>query len=180
AALNDRNYPKPCLLLYSRACSLSKNMKKNSRTASGKNTDTAKRKAKDTAAELSAAGTSKLKSQDINLIVKKAPTSRMPENIKPMKATLVDEAFDDPDWLYEVKWDGYRAVATVQQGEVSLVSRNNLSFEKYYPLIQLLKEWKSDMVIDGEIVVLNDKGLSDFGALQNWRSEADGHLVYYV
>ena len=155
-------------------------MKRNSRTASGKNRDADKRKAKDTATELSAADTSKLKSQDINLILKKAPKSRMPENIKPMKATLVDEAFDDPNWLYEVKWDGYRAVATVQQGEVSLVSRNNLSFEKYYPLIQLLQDWKINAVIDGEIVVLNDKGLSDFGALQNWRSEADGHLVYYV
>ena len=41
-------------------------------------------------------------------------------------------------------------------------------------------KWKLDAVIDGEILVLNDKGISDFGALQNWRSEADGSLVYYV
>ena len=47
----------------------------------------------------------------------------MPKNIKPMKATLVDEPFDDPDWLYEVKWDGYRAVASINKGEVDLISR---------------------------------------------------------
>lgn len=97
-----------------------------------------------------------------------------------MKATLVDEPFDDPDWVYEVKWDGYRAIARINKGEVELISRNNLPFEKYYPIIKSLKNWKTSAVIDGEILVLNEKGISDFGALQNWRSEADGNLVYYV
>ncbi|HEX3008038.1 MAG TPA: hypothetical protein VHO90_10525, partial [Bacteroidales bacterium] len=58
---------------------------------------------------------------------------------------------------------------------------NNKSFsEKYYPICQALENWKFDAVIDGEILVINDKGISDFGALQNWRSEADGSLVMYV
>ncbi|HEX8022137.1 DNA ligase D, partial [Mucilaginibacter sp.] len=100
--------------------------------------------------------------------------------IKPMKATLVDEPFDDPDWLYEVKWDGYRAIAVIDKKGAELISRNNLPFEKYYPINKLLKDWQINAVIDGEILVLNDKGISDFGALQNWRSEADGNLVYYV
>src|SRR5690606_9163050 len=47
-------------------------------------------------------------------------------------------------------------------------------------IVDLLKNWQVNAVIDGEIVVLNDQGLSNFGALQNWRSEADGNLVYYV
>ncbi|SKB30277.1 bifunctional non-homologous end joining protein LigD [Parapedobacter luteus] len=117
---------------------------------------------------------------DVAALLKKAPKSPIPDKVKPMKATLIDEPFDDPDWVYEVKWDGYRAVAHVSKRGVSLASRNSIPFDKYYPLIDVLKGWRINALIDGEIVVLNDKGLSDFGALQNWRSEADGNLVYYV
>lgn len=117
---------------------------------------------------------------DVAAILKSAPKSSVPKSIKPMKATLVDAPFDDPDWLYEVKWDGYRAVAVMDKHGAELISRNNIPFDKYYPINDILKKWKINAVIDGEILVLNDKGLSDFGALQNWRSEADGNLVYYV
>lgn len=117
---------------------------------------------------------------DVEQLLKKAPESKAPTKIKPMKATLVDEPFDDPDWLYEVKWDGYRAIAMIDKKGAELISRNNLPFDKYYPINKLLKDWQINAVIDGEILVLNDKGVSDFGALQNWRSEADGNLVYYV
>ncbi|MCO5946485.1 DNA ligase D [Mucilaginibacter flavidus] len=117
---------------------------------------------------------------DVAALVKSAPKAAIPKNVKPMKATLVDEPFDDPDWLYEVKWDGYRAVAIINKGDVQLVSRNNLPFDKFYPIVAALKKWKINAVIDGEVLVLNDKGISNFGALQNWRSEADGQLVYYV
>jgi bifunctional non-homologous end joining protein LigD len=117
---------------------------------------------------------------DVEALIKAAPKTAVPKNIKPMKATLVDEPFDDADWLYEVKWDGYRAIATISKDNTELISRNNLSFDKFYPIIKLLKSWKINAIIDGEILVLNDKGISDFGALQNWRSEADGELAYYV
>ncbi|MFD2871244.1 DNA ligase D [Mucilaginibacter ximonensis] len=117
---------------------------------------------------------------DVAALLKSAPKTAVPKNIKPMKATLVDAPFDDPDWLYEVKWDGYRAVAVINKNSAELISRNNLPFDKYYPINDILKKWNINAVIDGEILVLNDKGLSDFGALQNWRSEADGNLVYYV
>jgi bifunctional non-homologous end joining protein LigD len=118
---------------------------------------------------------------DVKKALKSAPAVAMPKNIQPMKATLVDEPFDDPDWLYEVKWDGYRAIATINKGEANLISRNNKTFnEKFYSIHKLLESWTINAVIDGEILVLNDKGVSDFGALQNWRSEADGELVFYV
>ncbi len=117
---------------------------------------------------------------DLESLLKQAPKSKAPVDIKPMKATLVDEPFDDPNWLYEVKWDGYRAIAVIDQNGAELISRNNITFTKYYPITKLLKGWKINAVIDGEILVLNNKGISDFGALQNWRSEADGNLVYYV
>nr|WP_276898119.1 DNA ligase D [Pedobacter kyonggii] len=118
---------------------------------------------------------------DVKSILKKAPKTAIPKGVKPMLATLVDEPFDDPDWQYEVKWDGYRALAFINKGKVDLFSRNNKSFnEKFYPIYDLLLTWKVNAVFDGEILVLNNKGVSNFGSLQNWRSEADGELVFYV
>lgn len=104
-----------------------------------------------------------------------------PGKVEPMLATLVDEPVDQPGWLYEIKWDGYRAIALINKGKVNLLSRNNKSFnDKFYPIYQKLQSWKINAVLDGEVVVLNDKGVANFGALQNWRSEADGQLIYYV
>lgn len=98
-----------------------------------------------------------------------------------MLATLVNKPFDEPGWLYEVKWDGYRAMAYCRSKKVELLSRNNKSFnEKFYPVYNALVAWGINAVVDGEICVLNKQGVSHFGSLQNWRSEADGDLVYYV
>lgn len=114
-------------------------------------------------------------------LLAKAPKSEFPIGLKPMLATLVDQPFDDPDWVYEVKWDGYRALSFVNNGEVEVSSRNSKSFnEKFYPIYNALKKWKINAVVDGEIIVLNEKGVSDFNGLQGWRSEADGELAYYV
>jgi bifunctional non-homologous end joining protein LigD len=104
----------------------------------------------------------------------------MPMDVSPMLATLVDKPFDEEGWEYEIKWDGYRALAYLKKGKVELRSRNNKSFEKYYPVYDELKQWATSALLDGELVVLNDKGQSNFNALQNWRSEADGQLIYYV
>ncbi|MBV9963404.1 MAG: DNA ligase D, partial [Parafilimonas sp.] len=98
-----------------------------------------------------------------------------------MLATLVDKPFDEEGWLYEVKWDGYRAVIYLHNGEVQMRSRNNKPFdEKFYPLHETLQQWKINAVLDGEIMVINDKGISNFSDLQNWRSEADGELILYL
>ncbi len=111
----------------------------------------------------------------------RAATKQIPRNLKPMLATLVDKPFDTAGWSYEIKWDGYRALTFVNGGEVDIRSRNDKSFnEKFYPVYDELCGWGIQAVVDGEIVVLNDKGVADFGALQNWRSEADGTLIYYV
>ncbi len=68
----------------------------------------------------------------------------LPEKIAPMLATLVDEPFDSPGWIYEVKWDGYRAIAMIKNGHVELSSRNSKSFnDKFYPLYEELKAGKS-------------------------------------
>ena len=118
---------------------------------------------------------------DVKLLLKKAPASRVPARLTPMLATLVDEPFDRPGWLYEVKWDGYRALAFLNKGSVELKSRNDKSFnKKFYPITRALMDWGINAVIDGEIVVVGENGISDFESLQNWRSEADGYLLYYV
>ena len=108
---------------------------------------------------------------------RKAP---MPKDISPMLATLVDKPFDDEGWSYEIKWDGYRALTYLKKGKIELRSRNNKSFEKYYPVYQAFKDLTFDAVLDGEIIVVDEKGQSNFNALQNWRSEADGDLIYYL
>ncbi len=114
-------------------------------------------------------------------LLKKATEATFPVNIKPMLATLVDKPFDDAGWLYEIKWDGYRALALCNKGTTELVSRNNKSFnEKFFPVYKAIKDWGIQAVVDGEICVLSEKGIAHFGSLQNWRSEADGELVYYL
>jgi len=114
-------------------------------------------------------------------LLKNAPEQPFYHEVEPMLATLVDQPFDSDEWLYEIKWDGYRAVAFMDGKTVELKSRNNKSFsEKFYPIQQELEKMKLNAIIDGEIVVLGKKGSADFGSLQNWRSEADGDLVYYV
>lgn len=106
---------------------------------------------------------------------------KMPANITPMLATLVDKPFDAEGWTYEVKWDGYRALAFLNSGKVQLSSRNKKSFnEKFYPVHKALQELKLNAILDGEIIVAGEEGLSNFGHLQNWRSEADGELKFYV
>jgi bifunctional non-homologous end joining protein LigD len=113
--------------------------------------------------------------------IKNKKKAKLPADIKPMLATLVDEPLNEAGWQYEVKWDGFRALAYVNKGKAELRSRNNKVFNnKFYPVHDALTKWKVNAVVDGEIIVMNEKGLPDFEALQTWRSEADGNLVYYV
>lgn len=117
----------------------------------------------------------------IDQYLQDAPATPMPRGIKPMLSTLVDSPFDNENYSFEVKFDGYRALAYLNEGQVDIISRNNKPFnEKFYPIYNLLSTFKLQAVFDGEIIVLNQYGGSDFGRLQNWRSEADGDLVYSV
>ena len=114
-------------------------------------------------------------------ILKNAPAAPMPEGLEPMLATLVKEPFDDPDWLFEVKWDGYRAVAAIQGGHVSLTSRNRLSLNhKFAPVMASLQTFHFDAVLDGEVVSVDDQGRANFQLLQNYQKTGRGYLIYYV
>jgi bifunctional non-homologous end joining protein LigD len=121
------------------------------------------------------------KKTDVSSILDKAKKSKFPVGLRPMLATLVDKPFEEEGWLYEIKWDGYRALGFINKGKVELKSRNDKSFDdKFYPVHSALKKWKVSAVVDGEIAVLDENGVPNFGALQNWRSEADGELLYYL
>jgi len=117
---------------------------------------------------------------EVQALLEAAPEADMPRNIKAMKATQVDKPFHDDGWVYEIKWDGYRALAFVQAGNAELVSRNNLVYDHFSPINAVLAKWGLDVVLDGEIVVLDEIGSPNFGALQNWRSEKGLNLVFYV
>ena len=118
---------------------------------------------------------------NITDLLKKLPKQVFYNTVQPMLATLIDKPFDDQNWVYEVKWDGYRALAFMKNGKIELKSRNDKSFnEKFYPVYDTLKSIAINAILDGEIVVLEKNGTANFAALQNWRSEADGDLVYYV
>jgi bifunctional non-homologous end joining protein LigD len=125
--------------------------------------------------------TKKILKDKIESLSQKGVKAAFSTKLSPMLATLVDKPVDQEGWIYEVKWDGYRALAMKNKNHVELKSRNDKSFdEKFYPVHAAVSEWNINAVVDGEIVVVDEKGISNFGALQNWRSEADGELLYYV
>jgi bifunctional non-homologous end joining protein LigD len=101
--------------------------------------------------------------------------------IEPMTAKLSPGPFDRKDWIFEVKWDGYRAIAVIDNGIVDLYSRNGLSFNEDYPLIrEELARLKGSMILDGEIVIVDEQGRADFQLLQEYQKTGQGNLVYYV
>jgi bifunctional non-homologous end joining protein LigD len=120
----------------------------------------------------------KMKEKENN---KQKTDDKMPHKIKPMLATLVDEPFNKDNWFFEIKWDGYRAIAEIEKGKVKLYSRNWLSFEnKFKKIVDELQKFNHDAVLDGEIVALDKNGKPSFQYLQNYAKNPKGELVYYV
>jgi bifunctional non-homologous end joining protein LigD len=97
-----------------------------------------------------------------------ARKGRVPARISPMLATPIDRPFSDPDWLFEVKWDGARTLAYIADGSVTLRSRAGNDVTAQYPeLVSLPQSFCArQAVLDGEIVVLDDQGRSVFESMQ--------------
>jgi len=94
--------------------------------------------------------------------------SKLPKRLQPMLATLIDAPFDNPDWVFESKWDGFRVVAAIEGGKVTLYSRNGeVVTDRYAPVAKALEKIQHDAVIDGELVALDAQGRSRFQLLQN-------------
>ena len=92
----------------------------------------------------------------------------MPSRVEPMLATLTDRPFSDPNWLFEIKWDGVRALARIENGALTLRSRTGVDMDKRYPELASLPDVLAarQTILDGEIVALDTRGHSDFELLQ--------------
>ena len=112
-------------------------------------------------------------------------TSQAPlldKTISPMLASPGTEVFNSPDWIFELKYDGYRAIAHIQDGEVSLQSRNGINFnEKFTPIIKELQPLEHTAVLDGEVVFVDQNGIPKFQELQHYPDiKTKGALQYMV
>jgi bifunctional non-homologous end joining protein LigD len=92
----------------------------------------------------------------------------MPSAIHPMLASVTEKPFDDPNWFFEIKWDGYRAVAFIENGSVRLVSRNQNDLTPRYPELRVLASQVNakNAILDGEVVVLDEQGRPSFSLMQ--------------
>jgi bifunctional non-homologous end joining protein LigD len=108
--------------------------------------------------------------------VEGARQSAMPSQIKPMLATLVDEPFEDAQWIYEIKWDGYRAVTFVKDGKLRFVSRNGNDLTSAYPeLHDIVNNVRAETaILDGEICALDSEGRSSFSLMQQRTGIGEG------
>jgi bifunctional non-homologous end joining protein LigD len=115
----------------------------------------------------------------IAALLKKGKKSSFLHEVKPMLCSLIKVPFQDPDYLYEVKFDGYRIIAYVKKGKVTLSSRSGLDYTpKYGSVVRELKKLDSDVILDGEIVALNKEGHPDFDALQ--KNTGENPLAFYL
>lgn len=92
----------------------------------------------------------------------------MPARLEPMLASLGERPFSDPNWLFEIKWDGVRALAWIEDGAATLRSRNAVDITRRYPELARLPQALAarQAILDGEVVALDARGHSDFGRLQ--------------
>jgi bifunctional non-homologous end joining protein LigD len=116
----------------------------------------------------------------------------MPTAITPMLATPVEKPFDDPEWLFEIKWDGYRAVAFIENGKVRLVSRNQNDLTGQYSELSVIPQLVNakNAILDGEIAALDEQGRASFSLMQQrtgirgggrrTAARLDVPVVYYV
>ncbi|WP_205511167.1 non-homologous end-joining DNA ligase [Longitalea arenae] len=153
----------------------------NRKSSSTKKSSSQQSSAKKTAAPTRKKAVKKKVPAALEKRLAKGKREPMPAGIIPMLATLTDGAFDDKDWLFELKYDGYRTVSYINGSDVTLMSRKNLPFNGKFPtVVEALQELNMEAVFDGEVVALNEEGKSDFQLLQNWQNSRKGELAYYV
>jgi bifunctional non-homologous end joining protein LigD len=105
----------------------------------------------------------------------------MPANVEPMLATLASKPFSDPDWLYEIKWDGFRVQAVIADRKVRIWTRNLKDAATYFPRLLQPPTWieAREAIVDGEVVALDEAGRPDFGLLQERLGDAAAPGLVY-
>lgn len=107
--------------------------------------------------------------------------TKMPEFIPPMLAISMKDPFNDREWLYEIKWDGYRALAFIDPPAISLKSRTKHGWNHQFPqIVENLKKIRTKVILDGELVILDAEGKPQFQLMQNYQKNGKGDLYYYV
>ncbi len=109
-----------------------------------------------------------------------AKAAKLPSFLPPMAATLTDKGFKDDDWLFEIKWDGYRVEAVVKDGTARVYTRNGNDAETYFPKLLTKATWidAGEAIVDGEVVAIGEDGMPDFSLLQELTTAQSGRLVY--
>jgi bifunctional non-homologous end joining protein LigD len=106
------------------------------------------------------------------------PFDPMPDRIEPCLAKLVSKPPQGDEWSYELKWDGYRLAVHIEQGRVRIITRGGHDWTHRFPSIEAAARdyMPNTMILDGEAVVLDEQGRSDFGRLQNSLGGRGGKL----
>ncbi|CAN5596205.1 DNA ligase D [soil metagenome] len=113
---------------------------------------------------------SRAPAQEAEIDLSAAREAPLPDFLDPMRATPADRPFDDPDWLFELKLDGYRVEAVIEGNAVRLWTRNRQDASRYFPdLATMAPTWirAHSAIVDGEVVALNEDGRPEFGLLQD-------------
>jgi bifunctional non-homologous end joining protein LigD len=111
------------------------------------------------------------------------PKKPLPQFVAPMQASSVKKPFDSPDWIFETKLDGYRAITVIDSaGKARIWSRNRLPLEPKFPMIRdAVEELKlRSTILDGEIVALDDEGIPRFQLLQKWQKRPTAPVAYVL
>src|SRR6266403_5151472 len=111
------------------------------------------------------------------------PKKQLPDFVAPMQASSVKEPFDSPDWIFETKLDGYRAIAVIDStGKARIWSRNRLPLEQKFPTVRDAAEELNlrSTILDGERVALDGKGTPRFQLLQRWQQRPTAPVCFYL
>jgi bifunctional non-homologous end joining protein LigD len=111
------------------------------------------------------------------------PKKPLPDFVPPMQASSIKKPFDSPDWIFETKLDGYRAIAVIDsEGKARIWSRNQLPLESKFPMVGDAVNQLNlrSTILDGEIVALDKDGIPRFQLLQQWQKRPTAPVVYYL
>lgn len=101
--------------------------------------------------------------------------------VSPMLAGKATSIFSKAGWIFEIKWDGYRILGNIQNGKAEIYSRNGISYNQHFrSLHQNLSGIPHDVILDGEVVIVDEEGKPDFQKLQHYAETEEGELRYYV